>query len=122
MPSGGRLDGVLGVVAAVHAVALLKQEGFEPQRPLWVVAFMDEEGTRFDAALFGLTPRDAAGALDRIGTQHPFPELDHRLRRVGQDVVKHNLELLAVGLHELYLATREHRYLVESRRLALTSP
>ena len=26
---------------------------------------------------------------------------------------------VAVGLHELYLATREHRYLAESRRLAL---
>jgi allantoate deiminase len=53
VPAGGRLDGVLGVVAGVHAVALLKQEGFEPRRPVWIVAFMDEEGTRFDAALFG---------------------------------------------------------------------
>lgn len=53
VPSGGRLDGVLGVVAAVHAVALLKQEEFEPERPLWIAAFMDEEGTRFNTALFG---------------------------------------------------------------------
>ena len=53
VPSGGRFDGVLGVVAAMHAVHKLKEEGFEPERPLWVVAFMDEEGTRFDAALFG---------------------------------------------------------------------
>ena len=50
---GGRFDGALGVVAALHAVALLQQEGFEPSRPIWIVAFMDEEGTRFDAALFG---------------------------------------------------------------------
>ena len=53
VPSGGRLDGVLGVVAAVHAVARLKQEGYEPARPLWIAAFMDEEGTRFNTALFG---------------------------------------------------------------------
>lgn len=53
VPCGGRLDGVLGVVAALHAVALLQQEGFVPARPVWIVAFMDEEGTRFDAALFG---------------------------------------------------------------------
>ena len=53
VPCGGRLDGVLGVVAAVHAVALLRDEGFEPDRPLWIAAFMDEEGTRFDTALFG---------------------------------------------------------------------
>jgi hydantoinase/carbamoylase family amidase len=53
VPRGGRLDGALGVVAAVHAIELLRQEGFEPARPLWLVAFMDEEGTRFDTALFG---------------------------------------------------------------------
>lgn len=53
VPTGGRFDGALGVVAAVHAVRLLKEEGFEPDRPLWVVAFMDEEGARFNAALFG---------------------------------------------------------------------
>lgn len=53
VPRGGRYDGVLGVVTALHAVRLLKEEGFEPARPLWVAAFMDEEGTRFDAALFG---------------------------------------------------------------------
>jgi hydantoinase/carbamoylase family amidase len=53
VPRGGRFDGVLGVVTAVHAVRALKEEGFEPSRPLWVAAFMDEEGTRFDAALFG---------------------------------------------------------------------
>jgi allantoate deiminase len=53
VPSGGRFDGALGVVAAVHAVRLLQDEGFAPKRPLWVVAFMDEEGTRFNSALFG---------------------------------------------------------------------
>jgi hydantoinase/carbamoylase family amidase len=53
VPRGGRFDGVLGVVTAVHAVRALKEEGFEPSRPIWVAALMDEEGTRFDAALFG---------------------------------------------------------------------
>ena len=53
VPCGGRLDGALGVVAAVHAIARLKQAGFEPSRPVWIVAFMDEEGTRFNTALFG---------------------------------------------------------------------
>jgi allantoate deiminase len=53
VPSGGRLDGVLGVVGALHAVARLKEERYEPARPLWVAAFMDEEGTRFNTALFG---------------------------------------------------------------------
>ena len=69
VPSGGRFDGVLGVVAALHAVRLLKEEGFEPGRPLWIVAFMDEEGTRFNAALFGsraFAGEDVTGLGDRI--------------------------------------------------------
>jgi allantoate deiminase len=69
VPSGGRFDGALGVVAAVHAVTALKEEGFEPARPLWVVAFMDEEGTRFDTALFGsraFAGEDVAGLGERV--------------------------------------------------------
>jgi hydantoinase/carbamoylase family amidase len=69
VPSGGRFDGALGVVAAVHAVAKLKREGFQPRRPLWIVAFMDEEGTRFNAALFGsraFTGEDVSGLGDRV--------------------------------------------------------
>lgn len=69
VPSGGPFDGVLGVVAALHAVELLQLEGFEPSRPLWIVAFMDEEGTRFDAALFGsraFTGEDVSRFGDRL--------------------------------------------------------
>jgi allantoate deiminase len=69
VPCGGPFDGVLGVVAALHAVELLQEEGFEPKRPLWIVAFMDEEGARFDAALFGsraFTGEDVTRFGDRV--------------------------------------------------------
>jgi allantoate deiminase len=69
VPSGGRFDGALGVVAAVHAVRLLQQEGYEPERPLWIAAFMDEEGTRFSTSLFGsraFAGEDVTGVGDRV--------------------------------------------------------
>jgi allantoate deiminase len=53
VPSGGRYDGALGVLSGLQAIRLLKQRGVEPKRPLWLVSFMDEEGARFGAALFG---------------------------------------------------------------------
>jgi hydantoinase/carbamoylase family amidase len=53
VPNGGAFDGVLGVLAAVEAIRILRDEDFEPARPVWVGAFMDEEGTRFGTALFG---------------------------------------------------------------------
>jgi allantoate deiminase len=69
VPRGGRFDGALGVVAAVHAVRLLQEEGYEPERPLWIAAFMDEEGTRFGTALFGsraFAGEDVTVAGDRV--------------------------------------------------------
>jgi allantoate deiminase len=91
VPSGGRLDGVLGVVAAVHAVRHLQEQGFEPARPIWIVAFMDEEGTRFDAALFGsraFVGDDVSGLgarLDARGTtlRDAMGERGHALDRVA---------------------------------------
>jgi hydantoinase/carbamoylase family amidase len=53
VPSGGRYDGALGVLSGLQAIRLLKDRGFQPSRPLWLISFMDEEGARFGAALFG---------------------------------------------------------------------
>jgi hydantoinase/carbamoylase family amidase len=66
VPNGGAFDGVLGVLGAVEAVRLLRRSGFEPARPVWVGAFMDEEGTRFGTALFGsraFAGQDVSGCL-----------------------------------------------------------
>jgi N-carbamoyl-L-amino-acid hydrolase len=50
---GGAYDGVVGVVGAIEAVRLLKQSGFKPLRPIDIVVFMEEEGTRFGQLLLG---------------------------------------------------------------------
>ena len=92
VPSGGRLDGVLGVVTAVHAVRHLQEQGFEPERPIWIVAFMDEEGTRFDAALFGSRAfvgddvSNLGGRVDAAGTTllDAMTERGHALDLVGE--------------------------------------
>lgn len=53
VPEGGLFDGQLGVLGGLEAVRLLKSWGVRPARPVWIVAFMDEENTRFNTALFG---------------------------------------------------------------------
>jgi allantoate deiminase len=53
VPQGGRFDGALGVLAALEAVRILKGEGLEPRRPLWLVSFNDEEGARFRTGMLG---------------------------------------------------------------------
>ena len=103
VPRGGWFDGALGVLAAVEAVRQLRAEGFRPERPIWIGSFMDEEGTRFGASLFGsrafcgedlsealgardrdgITVRDAMAALgysaDRLGEANQIDQVDRYL-------------------------------------------
>jgi hydantoinase/carbamoylase family amidase len=69
VPQGGRFDGPLGVVSALHAVAALQAAGVRPQRPIWVVSWTDEEGARFGTSLFGsraFAGQDVSGEMDRV--------------------------------------------------------
>ena len=53
VPEGGIFDGPLGVYAALEAVRAMRDAGFEPARPVEVVSFTDEEGTRYSPGLVG---------------------------------------------------------------------
>jgi allantoate deiminase len=62
VPRGGRYDGALGVGAALEVVRTLKREGISLRRPLWIVSFNDEEGSRFQTGMLG--SRAFIGDLD----------------------------------------------------------
>jgi allantoate deiminase len=62
VPRGGRYDGALGVLAALDVVRRLAAEAVEPRRPVWVLSFNDEEGSRFQTGMLG--SRAFVGDLD----------------------------------------------------------
>ena len=62
VPRGGRYDGALGVLSALATVRALQAEEVEPARPIWVVSFNDEEGSRFQTGMLG--SRAFCGELD----------------------------------------------------------
>jgi len=67
VPGGGRYDGALGVVAALHVLLAFKQAGTELPFALEAIDFTDEEGT-----LVGLLGSNAlAGTLTREQLQSP---------------------------------------------------
>lgn len=75
VPDGGAFDGPLGVVSALAAVDLLREREIRPARPLAVVSFADEEGSRFGVACAGsrlltgtLDPDRARSLTDAEGT------------------------------------------------------
>jgi len=84
---GGALDGALGVVAAVEAVASLVSQLGRPLRILEAVAICEEEGSRFNTNFWGaraiadrIEPDEASRARDADGVT-----LADAMRGVGLD-------------------------------------
>jgi N-carbamoyl-L-amino-acid hydrolase len=88
-PTGGKFDGVFGVLAGLEVLETLDDHGVVTERPLELVVWMNEEGSRFAPVTMGsavaagavpleraLATRDAKGesvgdALDRQISQLP---------------------------------------------------
>ena len=72
-PLGGRFDGVLGVLAGLEIFRTLNDQGITTQRPLVLVNWTNEEGSRFAPAMGGsgvyserLSLEDFRAAEDRM--------------------------------------------------------
>ncbi len=99
VPDGGAYDGPLGVVSAFAAIDALRARGFEPQRPIGVVNFGDEEGARFGIAcagsrlITGALPAERALAL-RDGEGRSLSEV---LTARGRDPRRLGIDREALG-------------------------
>ena len=52
-PTGGRFDGMYGVLAAFEALEALEDAGLKTRRPVLAVAWTNEEGSRFQPGAMG---------------------------------------------------------------------
>ncbi|ELY91782.1 N-carbamoyl-L-amino acid amidohydrolase [Natrialba hulunbeirensis JCM 10989] len=84
-PNGGIYDGQLGVVTALEFLRTLEDEGIETRRPIEIVNWTNEEGSRFQPAMQGSGVWAGAHALeaeyqktDRAGTA-----VREELERIG---------------------------------------
>lgn len=50
-PTGGKFDGVLGVLSGLEAMRTLHETGYETNAPLMIVNWTNEEGSRFAPAM-----------------------------------------------------------------------
>lgn len=104
---GGRYDGALGVIAALTAVEALVRQFGPPKRPLEVLSFCEEEGSRFNGARFwgsrGVTGAIAPGDADAI-IGYDGVSLADAMRELGLDpadipsAVRHDIEAF-IELH-----------------------
>ena len=84
-PSGGKFDGIYGVLAGLEALSTLHDNNIVTRHPLEVVVWTNEEGCRFDIAMMGsavwagsMSLEDAYALADRDGKT-----VEAELRRIG---------------------------------------
>ena len=65
-PTGGKFDGVFGVLAALEAVAAIIARGEKPLRAVEVVAWTNEEGSRFAPGMTGSDVFTGTKSLDQV--------------------------------------------------------
>jgi len=65
-PTGGKFDGVFGVLAGLEAVQAIIESGTRLLRPIEIVAWMNEEGSRFAPGMMGSAAYTRAETLDRF--------------------------------------------------------
>lgn len=65
-PNGGRFDGAYGVVAALEAVNAFRDAGIVPRRTIEVVAWTNEEASRFAPGMTGSTAFAAGTLADAV--------------------------------------------------------
>lgn len=63
-PTGGKFDGVLGVLAGLECLRSLADAGYRTNAPLMLVNWTNEEGSRFAPAMLGSGVY--AGVFDRV--------------------------------------------------------
>ncbi len=99
VPHGGGYDGPLGIVSGFLALDLLREQAAQPVRPVGIVAFAEEEGSRFGVACLGsrlltgaLDPDRARSLVDRDGLR-----LEQVLATAGVDPAAVGADGVRVG-------------------------
>ncbi|MFN3261956.1 MAG: Zn-dependent hydrolase [Pikeienuella sp.] len=82
-PTGGKYDGVLGVLGALELVRTLNDLGVKTRHPIVIVNWTNEEGTRFAPAM--MASGVYAGVIDR---DYAYGRTDAKGLRFGDELAR----------------------------------
>ncbi|VEF49236.1 N-carbamoyl-L-amino acid amidohydrolase [Bacillus freudenreichii] len=84
-PEGGRYDGILGVLAGLEVLTALNESGVTTDRPIILINFTNEEGSRFEPPILG-----AGGLAGHFDKEFVYSRTDregktflNELKRIG---------------------------------------
>ncbi|KAL0573190.1 hypothetical protein V5O48_008762 [Marasmius crinis-equi] len=86
-PMGGRYDGILGILAGIEMLQMLKENDIETEYPIGVVNWTNEEGARFPISMMGSGVWAEQATLEKM----------HELREVGGGTATVKSELERIG-------------------------
>ncbi|AGT08715.1 Zn-dependent hydrolase [Paracoccus aminophilus] len=82
-PTGGKYDGVLGVLAGLEVVRSIRDLGIKTRRPIVVTNWTNEEGTRFAPAMM------ASGVFAGVISQEEaYDKRDAKGKRFGDELAR----------------------------------
>ena len=86
-PTGGKFDGVLGVLGALEAMRTLHEAGYETNAPIEIVNWTNEEGARFAPAML------ASGVFAGVfSPDYAFARTDRDGKTFGDELAAHRLQ------------------------------
>jgi N-carbamoyl-L-amino-acid hydrolase len=80
-PTGGKFDGIIGVLSGLEVLRTLNDAGYETNAPIEVIDWTNEEGSRFAPAM--LASGVFAGAFDK---QYAYDRTDREGLRFGDEL------------------------------------
>ncbi len=96
-PTGGKYDGIIGVLAGLEVLRTLNDQGYETNAPIEVIDWTNEEGSRFAPAM--LSSGVFAGVFD---TDYAYAREDREGNRLGDELIRIGYKGDAkCGLHKL---------------------
>lgn len=105
VPSGGRFDGIAGVIAGLECIASWKDDGKTLRHSVEIVDYLAEEPSEWGISCVG--SRGITGYLtpDLLATQHPETKetLADAIKRVGGDSQKLNKRSDVAAAFELHI-------------------
>ncbi len=120
-PKGGRFDGILGVMGALEALRTIHENGIETERPLVIVDWTNEEGSRFPPAM--VASGVWAGALDQdwayAKTDIDGKKFGEELERIGY---KGPVECRKFPVHAYYEYHIEQGPILEREGITIGAP
>lgn len=121
VPNGGDFDGPLGVLAGVEILQTMQEQGIETEHPIEVIAFTDEEGTRFGYGMIG--SRGIAGLIKRSELEQADKDgitIAEAMRQVGLDPDQTGRAARTPGSVKAYVELHiEQGKVLESRDLSV---